>query len=389
MPFAAALSQNPDLEVALREVSEEVLAGLGGAAPDLCCLFVSHDHADRFDELALLANRKLNPQVLIGSTGETVVGAGNEIETGPALSLWAAVLPGASIEPFHVEFSRAPDGIACSGLPTVSPDHKRDASAILFLGEPYSTDPNSVINYFADELPEVPIIGGMASGGNGPDTNRLFLNDAMISFGAIGLIIRGGPRIRTVVSQGCRPIGRPFIVTRAEQNLVGELGGMSAIARLRELLPTLSERDQELLQQGLHLGIVINEYQESFARGDFLISNVLGFRQEDGSIAVGNRVRVGQTVQFHVRDAEAADEDLTQLLEQNLNANDARPAGALLFSCNGRGTRLFSEPNHDAAAIQRLAGPLPLAGFFAQGEFGPVGKRNFIHGFTASIALFE
>jgi small ligand-binding sensory domain FIST len=257
------------------------------------------------------------------------------------------------------------------------------------LGEPYSTAANSVIDYFAEELPGIPIIGGMASGGNGPDSNRVFLNDEMKSFGAVGAIIRGGSPVRTVVSQGCRPIDKTYVVTKADQTLVGELGGMPAIERLRELMPTLPERDQRLLQNGLHLGIVMNEYQESFARGDFLISNVIGFRQDDGAIAIGNRVRVGQTVQFHVRDAEGADEDLSQLLQSNLAANTSKPRGALLFSCNGRGTRLFTESNHDAGSIQRVAGPLPLAGFFAQGEFGPVGGRNFIHGFTASVAFFE
>jgi small ligand-binding sensory domain FIST len=159
--------------------------------------------------------------------------------------------------------------------------------------------------------------------------------------------------------------------------------------RLRELVPTLNERDQRLLQSGLHLGIVMNEYQESFAQGDFLISNVIGTKPDGGAIAIGNSVRVGQTVQFHIRDADAADEDLVQLLKRDGTANPNSPQAALLFSCNGRGTRLFFEPNHDAETIQKKVGPIPLAGFFAQGELGSVGGTNHIHGFTASIALFE
>lgn len=388
MPYAAVLSQSADLSAAVNDACRRVGELLDGATPDICSVFVSHDHASGFDDLAEMIAARLPSRVLIGCSGETVVGGGEEIESGPALSLWAGILPGAVVEPFHVEFSRAPDGVACTGLPEISPDHKRDATAVLLLGEPYSTDPKSILQYFTDELPGVPVVGGMASGGAGPDTNRLFLDRSMVSSGAVGVVIRSGPPVRTVVSQGCRPIGRHYIVTRADQNLVGELGGMPAIDRLRELLPTLPPHDQQLLQRGLHLGIVINEYQDSFTRGDFLISNVVGFRQEDGAIAISNRVRVGQTVQFHVRDADAADEDLSQLLAERLGACDDRPEAALLFSCNGRGTRLFPEPHHDAAAIERLAGPLPLAGFFAQGEFGPVGGKNFIHGFTASIALF-
>ncbi len=246
-----------------------------------------------------------------------------------------------------------------------------------------------MIDRFADELQGVPLIGGMASGGTGPGTNRLFLNAESISYGAVGAVVRGGPRIRSVVSQGCRPIGTHYLVTKAEENMVYELGGTPPVERLRELLPTLPERDQRLLRSGLHLGIVMNEYQDTFARGDFLISNIIGTRPDDGAIAIGNLVRVGQTVQFHVRDADAADEDLVQLLERDRDANTNRPQAALLFSCNGRGTRLFPEPNHDAGTIQEMVGPIPLAGFFAQGELGPVGRKNYIHGFTASVALFE
>jgi len=326
---------------------------------------------------------------LLGCTGETIVGGREEIESGPAISLWSAVLPDANIDPFHVEFSKTADGIVCDGLPSGLAEGTADVRAVFIVGDPFSAVAKSMIDRFADELPGVPIIGGMASGGAGPGTNRLFLNAESIAYGAVGAVVRGGPRIRSVVSQGCRPIGTHYVVTRAEENIVYELGGAPPIKRLRELLPSLSERDQRLLQSGLHLGIVMNEYQDTFARGDFLISNVMGTRPDDGAIAIGNLVRVGQTVQFQVRDADTADEDLIQLLEQDQTTNSMPPQAALLFSCNGRGTRLFPEPNHDAETIQQRVGPIPLAGFFAQGEFGPVGGKNYVHGFTASVAFFE
>ena len=299
------------------------------------------------------------------------------------------MLPGASIEPFHVQFSQTADGIVAAGFPTVLTEEKTDLRTIFVMGEPFSAAPNSIIDRFADELPGVPIIGGMASGGVSPGTNCLFLNSEQIPNGAIGAVIRGGPRIRSVVSQGCRPIGNHYVLTKAEQNILYELGGISAMQRLHELFPTLTGRDQRLIQSGLQLGIVMNEYQDTFARGDFLISNVIGTGSDDESIVIAGQVRVGQTVQFHVRDAEAADEDLVQLLQQAQIANPIHPQAALLFSCNGRGTRLFPQPNHDAKTVQKHAGPIPLAGFFAQGEFGPIGRKNFIHGFTASVALFE
>jgi small ligand-binding sensory domain FIST len=159
--------------------------------------------------------------------------------------------------------------------------------------------------------------------------------------------------------------------------------------RIGELFDTLSDRDAELVRMGLHLGLAMSEYRDRFEQGDFLISNVIGADPAEGSIALGTQVRVGQTVRFHVRDAETADEDLLSLLNADRAAQTAPARAGLLFSCNGRGTRLFSDPHHDAAAVQKVAGPIPLAGFFAQGELGPIGGRNYVHGFTASIALFE
>ncbi|MDA1166332.1 MAG: FIST C-terminal domain-containing protein, partial [Planctomycetota bacterium] len=210
-----------------------------------------------------------------------------------------------------------------------------------------------------------------------------------VGFGAVGVIVQGGPKVDAVVSQGCRPIGPNFIVTKAEGNHVAELGGKPALERLQEVFVDLAERDQQLVQQGPHLGIVMNEYQEKFELGDFLISNVVGVDQKSGAISIGNRVRVGQTVRFHVRDAQTAHEELHALLTRCVESSESAPEAALLFSCNGRGTRLFPGANHDAGSIQKRLNTVPLTGFFAQGELGPVGGKNYVHGYTASIAVFR
>jgi small ligand-binding sensory domain FIST len=201
--------------------------------------------------------------------------------------------------------------------------------------------------------------------------------------------MHGPVRLRSVVSQGCRPIGRPLLITKAQRNMLQELSGKPALARFSELYPTLTPQEQELVRGGLHVGRVINEYQDRFGRGDFLVRNVVGADRDSGTLVLGDFVRVGQTVQFHVRDAESADEDLRELLSAAHHSETARPAGALLFTCNGRGTRLFDAPHHDAACIAKVWPELPVAGFFAQGEIGPIGGRNFLHGFTASMLLVE
>jgi small ligand-binding sensory domain FIST len=231
------------------------------------------------------------------------------------------------------------------------------------------------------------VIGGMASGSHVPDQNRLVLDGTAVTEGAVAVELDGPITIRTVVSQGCRPIGRTAIVTRVEQNVIRELGRRPALEVLREVFEGLSEEERERVQQGLFIGRVINEYQETFRRGDFLLRNVIG-ADEAGGIAITDVVRVGQTVQFHVRDADTADEDLTVMLDaQRTQATPA--AGGLLFSCNGRGSRLFAQPHHDVTVLHDVLGAVPVAGFFAMGEIGPVGDQNFVHGYTASIALFE
>jgi small ligand-binding sensory domain FIST len=388
MPFAAAVSEKSSLSAAIQETVQSVADELG-RAPDLTFVFVSHHHARSFPSLAASIRERLGGGILLGCTGETVIGGAREYETGPALSLWSGIMPGADIVPFHLEFVETPDGFMCDGLPDGLAARANDTRAVLLLGEPFSSVPQSILNLLGDELPNVPVIGGQASGGN-PGENRLFLNDREIDQGAIGAVLRGGPHVRSVVSQGCRPIGTPFVVTKAERNIVYELGGAPPMQRLEEIFHLLSPRDQKLVEEkGIHVGIAMNASQDSFHRGDFLILHVFGFDEQSGAMKAGGTIRVGQTVQFQIRDGETADADLKRMLELHSSEHPKLPAASLLFSCNGRGTRMFPSNDHDASLIQSHLGPLPLSGIFAQGELGPVGGKNYIHGYTASIALFE
>jgi small ligand-binding sensory domain FIST len=388
MPFAAGSSTNTDFTSAVAEATAIVSRQLAGAAADLTFAFISHAHRRHFSRFAKQVQTALPSRRLIGCTGEAVIAGRKEMESGPAIAIWSAALPGAELTSFHLDFERTPDGILCTGIPDWGEADPKQFRAVFVLGEPYTSAPTSILERLQEDLPGVPVIGGMASGASSPGENALFLQHEPIPSGAVAVAIRGGPAIHTLVSQGCRPIGGPFVITRAEDNVVVELGGRPALERLQEVYEELSPHDRELLSEGVHLGLAINEYKEHFSHGDFLIANVLGARRDTGAIAVGNLVRVGQTVQFHVRDAASADDDLRGLLSQY--RRQGRPAAAaLLFTCNGRGSKLFTTQDHDASAVQDALGPLPLIGFFANGEIGPVGGRNFIHGFTASLALFD
>lgn len=385
MRYASACNRIGNTHSALDRAIEDIRSQLDGRTPDLAFLFVSSNHGEA-EYLGLRLQHDLGVRHLIGCTAEAVIGTGVEVESGSALSLWCAAWEGVPLRSFHVTCERTPDGILASGFPAPE-DLDFVPSALFLLGDPFSCPPDSIIERVETDYPGLPLMGGMASGGRGPGTNALFSDNRRLDEGAVGVLIGPGVPIHSLVSQGCRPVGERFLVTKAERNVIFELGGKPALDRLGEVFSGLSPNDRELLQRGPHLGIAMNEYQAEFRRGDFLISNVLGGDKSNGAMAIGNLIRVGQTVQFHVRDAETADEDLRAMLIRTLTETPM-PAAGLLFSCNGRGTRMFPEPHHDAKVVAELAGPIPLAGLFAQGELGPVAGRNHIHGFTASLALF-
>jgi small ligand-binding sensory domain FIST len=383
MKCVSALSTVRNTEAALASVLERASRDMAGEPADLALVFISEHHADALDRIAREVRQKGLGRHVLGCTGESIVGEDQEVEGTAALSLWAIRLSGVDLQPRRLTF----DG---EGFPdwTDAPATGKTAS-VLLLGDPFTFPADQFLKQVNETSAGLRVVGGMASGGPTPGSNRLVLDGEVFEDGAVAVVVDGPLILRTIVSQGCRPIGRPMIVTKVDRNIIRELGRRPALEVLREVFEGLPEDDQARMQQGLHVGRVINEYQERFGRGDFLVRNVLG-ADEAGGIAISDFVRVGQTVQFQVRDAETADEDLHGLLEaERRERPEARPWGALLFSCNGRGSRLFSEPNHDVGLIRDVLGPLPVAGFFAMGEIGPVGGQNFLHGFTASIVLFE
>jgi small ligand-binding sensory domain FIST len=376
--YASALSCHPVAAHAVGEVAGEVLDAFDGDDPSLVVCFVSPHFAGAFDDAANALRSLLDPTVFVGVTAGGIVGGSREVEEGPACAVFAAHLPDATLTPVSLQMEDTPEGAAITGWP----EELGGASTLLLVADPFTFPADAFLHRLNEDRPGLSVIGGLASAANHPGGNRLILDDQVRAEGAVGVFL-DGVTVDSVVSQGCRPIGQPFTVTRADRNLVGELGGQPALQRLQELAATVTDEERELLRRGLHVGVVVDEHKVDFDRGDFLVRNVLGADPDAGTLAVGEVVDVGQTLQFHVRDSRAADEDLRVLLQA------AHADGALLFTCNGRGEHLFGVPDHDSGMVAELLGPLPLAGAFCAGELGPVGGRNFLHGFTASLALFR
>ena len=370
------------VQAASRAVGE-ARAALGDAAPSLAVLFASAHFADSAQDLVAAVAEETGQVSMIGCVTDGVIGGAREVESGPAVSLWLAAGMG-PVETFAMEFVRTASGGAFGGY-RFGP---RPAGVHLMVCDPFTFPAGGLLAHLNSRVPGTAVMGGMASGGAERRNSWLFRDGRVLTDGAVGAYLPGA-EIHPLVAQGCRPIGNPYTITQADGNVIFELGGRAPLARLQELAAALPDQERELLAAGPHLGLLMDEYLAEPRQGDFLIRGIVGADAGSGAIGIGGEVEVGQTVQFHVRDAQSADEDLRQVLEREAGAlGGRRAAGALLFTCNGRGSRMFTGPDHDAGLLAKVLGQIPVAGSFCDGELGPVGGRNFLHTFTASIALF-
>jgi len=355
--------------------------------PDVALLFITMHHRDDAGQILQRVQDELEPQALIGCTGEGVIGGEHEIEREPGMALMVGKMPGVRLRAFHVGGEAWRELFSDPRALLEHIGHSPETRAVIGLGDPFTTPVTQLMQLLDQLAPTSPLVGGMASGGRSAGQCALLMNDQVLEDGFVGLSISGPAEVTTIVSQGCKPIGRPMIVTRARDNFIEQLGGRPALDVVREMIEQLPPQDRALIRGGLLIGRAISEYRDTFRRGDFLIRNLMGVSDQDQALAIGDRVKVGQTVQFHVRDAATADEDLQLMLEPQRKG--LSPAAGLLFSCNGRGRNLFDEPHHDIGAMKRVLPRTPVAGFFAAGELGPIAGKNFIHGHTASMALFR
>jgi small ligand-binding sensory domain FIST len=374
------LAVDADLVRAAEIATRQAVGRLPGR-PDLACVFACGPEpaevAGALERAAALSGARTT----VGCSAAGVIGGGRGVELTSAVSVWAAELPDARLRSFHLEVLRTSESIAVMGMPVRQPD---DVAALL-LADPYSFPVDGFVEQANDALPGLPISGGLASGLRGAGSTRLIVDGRVRDRGAVGVLFGGAVRGTPLVSQGCRPVGPVMTVTAAEGNVLLGLAGRPAVEKLEEVVAGLPPEEQALVTTGLHLGIAMDEYVDEHGTGDFLVRGVAGVEQDRGGLVVGDVVEVGRTVQFQVRDAAAAEADLKAVLAPADAADAAGPAGALLFSCTGRGAGLFGSADHDVLAVRAGLGTDSVAGFFAAGEIGPVGGRNHLHGFTASV----
>jgi small ligand-binding sensory domain FIST len=400
MKWASALSGNDfpgerkygGARQLLAECVERINFQLADAEPDLVIGFFSADFMDEFEHIPDLVKKHLRAKNFIGCSAGGLIGGGVELEKEKGIAIAAAVLPDVDIKLFHLEDSDLPDidSPPSAWEAAVGVENGQSPQFIL-LPDPFSFKVDALMQGLDYAFAKSVKLGGLASGGKRGGMNALFCGDKVYRTGAIGAALSGNIVLDSVVAQGCRPIGHPMRVTKCLNNFLIELDGEPAVHVLKEAIMKLAPADQKLAYNALFLGVVMDEFKDDFRGGDFLIRNILGIEQKSGALMVGEILRNERTVQFHLRDAATSAEDLRMLLKQYAKRQNGNTdaAGALLFSCLGRGRHLYGQPNHDSDCFREYLGDIPLGGFFCNGEIGPVGGTTFLHGYTSSFGIFR
>ncbi|MDX1604852.1 MAG: FIST N-terminal domain-containing protein [Candidatus Competibacterales bacterium] len=387
MQWAAAAADGGSLEQNLERAGGEIWEQLDHAPPDLVLVFVGAAVREHQGRLAALLKQLFGDALILGCSAAGVIGSGREIEGRPGLALLAARLPGVALTPFHVENADLPTVATASAWRSQIGTPASERSHFLLLADPLSFDTQPLLEGLDRTYPGTVKLGGLASGADNSRYHALYLDNVVYRSGLVGVALNGALSIEPVVAQGCRPIGQPLFVTAADGERIRGLDGCSPLAVLQELYQRLMPEERGLFQQGLFLGLALDPMAQNTAER-FLIRNLLGLEREDGALLVGSRVPVNSVVQFHLRDPTAATTELDRLLARAAAGSDM-PAGALLISCLGRGQGFYGEPDHDSHLFGRHFGPVPLGGFFANGEIGPVAGTTQVHTYTSAFALFR
>jgi small ligand-binding sensory domain FIST len=382
--IGTGLSTSPDQRAGALEAALTAREGLAGEPCDLAVVFASGTHLAAPEAVLEAIGEALDPAALVGCAAGGVIAARREVEDGTAVSVWAAHLDGGTATSFHALVEEIEEGTgALAGMPELD-----GADGAILLADPATFPTEAVLRFLSESAPAVPLVGGLASARTAGGGTALFLGDEVHDEGAVGVRL-DGVEVLPCVSQGATPIGPELTITAAEGHVILELAGRPALEKLRETIEGLPAADLALVQGGLLMGIVVDSNKPDYVQGDFLVRGLVGADPETGQVAVAAEVRPGQVVRLHARDAASADRDLREALGVRMEAlGGRRPAGALLFSCNGRGRGLFGHGDHDAGVVAEELGDVPAAGFFAAGEIGPVGGESFLHGFTATVAVF-
>ena len=366
------------------EASLDAMAASGADHADLVLVFVTGDAYPAAHELLHAVRRVTGARVVIGASGAGVLCERREVEGETAVAVLAVRDDRLVATPFLVPDQTAAGADIARAVASHVSATLAEGGCLLVLPDVEGFDPAALLDGLHGELGAAPVIGALAAGS---PLFELYATDA--ARGALSGVALSGARPIIGVAQGCTPIGEPYVITRADGNVVLEIGSRPALAVLRDAVASIPGGPVRAQRAGLFAGLAVDPAKSPLERGDFLVRNLVGADQSTGALAVAGAVRVGQTIQFQLRDAAASREDLEVTLAGVSRAlGGRRPAFGCYFDCAGRGRGLYGVPDHDVTLIRKELGAFPLAGFFGNGELAPVGRRNFFHTYTGALVVF-
>jgi small ligand-binding sensory domain FIST len=373
----------------LQKWAENLRGQLQAPKVSLGLIFVSPKYFPNAKQILEILQVHAQIPLLVGCSSQSLIVGEQEVEQNAGLTLALYAMPDADVKAIHFTQEQVEEANGPGYWRLETGVEPNQTNGWLVFIDPFHLESETWLRTWNEAYAPLPVMGGLASGDYSEQLTQVYLNSEVFEEGGVAISIGGNVKLAGVTSQGCTPIGDTWTLTKVDDNIIHEIGNRPAYEVLAETFNGLTPEEQKSARGNLFIGLVVNEYLDEFHRGDFLIRNLLGADPNSGSIAVGALPRLGQTVQFQRRSAAAATEDMNELLGRTKSKlGEATIYGGCLCSCNGRGQNMFGRPNHDAEMVQQRLGPFGLAGFFCNGEIGPIGERNFLHGYTASLALF-
>ena len=391
MFWCSSVSNSPSLDLAIEDVSREILKKLNNKKADLALIFISSHHSSYYEKIIEKIKVNIDCEIILGCSGSGVIGEGKEFEYLPGVSLTVASLPNVELKPFHFSQDELPS-------PDEGPDAWKDIieviddnpKTIVLFPDPFSIRTEYILDGLDFAFPDTKIIGALASGGNKPGENALFVNDETYFRGCSGLVITGDFELDILVAKSCRPIGEPMIVTQSNNNIINELDGDLPIVAIKKLYDDLPEDEKDVMNNALQIGILMDRLGDIDDEITYMIRNISSIDKETGSISIGESITDGQVIQFHLRDSQAAQEELKKMLSEYEIDDGQIIKSTLMFSSVGRGKYLLGESHHDINLYKNIIGnESPITGFFSNGEISPIGDRTYLHGYTSSFAIFK
>lgn len=387
MDWASSSASGTDLDEILATALTRVERALPDGQADLAFLFLAAQHAGAAEDALAAVRSALGDPHVLGCGASGVIGGGREFEHVPALSLLAGCLPGAAVHGFHLDAGALPDP---DGPPR--PWHEAvglspaDAPSFVLVADPFSLPAERLLAGLDFAYPDSVKVGGLASGAQREGEQVLFHGDRVVREGGVGVALMGDVLVTPAVAQGCRALGRPMRITGCKGHLLETLDAKPVLEALRELLAESEPRDRSLAEEALFLGFEMDPFAPDGEK-PWLVRNLLGVDRDTHGLWVGEALRRGRRVRFHVRDRRTSAEDLERTLARADPRPEAAPRGALLFSCLGRGRTLYGTSDHDSRVFGNRFEDVPLGGFFCSGEIGPIGRETHLHGYTSSFGL--